>query len=202
MEYVARRVTVAHLTEAHATVARWRFRGVHRSPESAATSTPVKASAVGRLCTLLASAHAWPQALWVHKCTSQTSEEELGQRTSRQEFPREKWHSTCSRRRSPAGERLDRMAWHFYQGVRDEWRWYRVDSCGRVMQHAERAFSDLAACMANAERCGFAPNAFHVHARAAANAPTYTRGREKTPRPAADASIGTPADWPEPSQRS
>ena len=94
------------------------------------------------------------------------------------------------------------MAWHFYQGVRDEWRWYRVDSCGRVTQHAERAFSDLAACMANAERCGFAPNAFHVHARAAANAPMYRSAREASVGLVNEAMTGTAADWPESSQPS
>jgi hypothetical protein len=77
-------------------------------------------------------------------------------------------------------KRTDFMAWHFYQGVRDEWRWYRVDSCGGVTQHAERAFPDLAACMTNAEHFGFSPNAFHVHARAAANAPMYSSAHEET----------------------
>ena len=59
------------------------------------------------------------------------------------------------------------MAWHFYQGLRDEWRWYQVDSLGHVTNQGDRAFSELRACMANAETWGFRAQPYHVHTRRA-----------------------------------
>jgi hypothetical protein len=55
--------------------------------------------------------------------------------------------------------------WHFFQGVRGEWRWYRVDQTGQVVKEADTAFDDMDACMADAQRVGFGKHAFAVHAR-------------------------------------
>jgi hypothetical protein len=55
--------------------------------------------------------------------------------------------------------------WHFFQGVRGEWRWYRVDPRGRIAQEAERGFPDMKSCMTDARGAGFDDHAFAVHAR-------------------------------------
>ena len=55
--------------------------------------------------------------------------------------------------------------WHFYLGLKDEWRWYRVDSRGTVLAESDRGFAELQACMANAERAGFSGRVFRVHTR-------------------------------------
>ena len=57
--------------------------------------------------------------------------------------------------------------WRFYQGVRNEWRWYKLDSGGQVLAASDRGFAELPACMKNAEAAGFdTRGSFQVHARA------------------------------------
>jgi hypothetical protein len=55
--------------------------------------------------------------------------------------------------------------WHFYLGLKDEWRWYRVDRRGTVLDESDRGFAELHACMANAECAGFTGQVFRVHTR-------------------------------------
>jgi hypothetical protein len=55
--------------------------------------------------------------------------------------------------------------WHFYLGLKDEWRWYRVDGRGTVLDESDRGFAELHACMANAECAGFTGQVFRVHTR-------------------------------------
>ena len=56
--------------------------------------------------------------------------------------------------------------WRFFQGLRNEWRWYQFGEAGSVISASNQAFSELPACMANAERVGFAHSNYQVHARA------------------------------------
>ena len=56
-------------------------------------------------------------------------------------------------------------AWRFYQGVRAEWRWYRLDDGGTVVDQSDKGFEELRGCMANAEAAGFTGEAYQVHAR-------------------------------------
>ena len=56
--------------------------------------------------------------------------------------------------------------WHFYQGLKDEWLWYRLSDAGTVVAESDRGFAELRACMANAEDAGFSGNVFRVHTRA------------------------------------
>lgn len=65
--------------------------------------------------------------------------------------------------------------WHFLQGVRGEWRWYRLDAMGRVTREAPGAFDDLEACMADARGSGFRNRRFAVHARS--KLPQFPRRR-------------------------
>ena len=56
--------------------------------------------------------------------------------------------------------------WRFFQGLKDEWRWYYVDDRGEVLGSSDQAFAELEACMANAEAAGFKRHdEFRVHAR-------------------------------------
>jgi hypothetical protein len=55
--------------------------------------------------------------------------------------------------------------WRFYQGLRNEWRWYCLDESGAVIAKADQVFAELPACMANAEAAGFTGNAYQVHMR-------------------------------------
>ncbi len=57
--------------------------------------------------------------------------------------------------------------WRFYQGLRTEWQWYRMDEVGNVIVKSDRGFSDLRACMKNAETGGFTGDAYHVQVRQA-----------------------------------
>jgi hypothetical protein len=57
--------------------------------------------------------------------------------------------------------------WRFYQGLRTEWRWYRLDAAGNVCGESDRGFAELRACMANAETSGFTGDAYHVQVRQA-----------------------------------
>ena len=57
------------------------------------------------------------------------------------------------------------VSWHFYQGFKDEWRWYHLDDHGNILRESDQGFAELRACMANAERAGFTRQAFHVYAR-------------------------------------
>ena len=61
-------------------------------------------------------------------------------------------------------------AWRFYQGLKGEWRWYELDSAGRILHSADQAFAELSACMKNAEAAGCARDSYQVHARAAETA--------------------------------
>jgi hypothetical protein len=60
------------------------------------------------------------------------------------------------------------MRWGFLQGMRDEWRWYRCDDSGAVLGSSNQGFSELRACMENAEHAGFRYSNYQVHARASA----------------------------------
>ena len=55
--------------------------------------------------------------------------------------------------------------WHFYQGLRGEWQWYRFDEAGELVQTSDRGFTELTACMANAAAFGFAEGNYQVHTR-------------------------------------
>ena len=57
--------------------------------------------------------------------------------------------------------------WRFYQGLRTEWRWYRMDDHGNVIAESDRAFAELHGCMANAETAGFTGDTFQVYTRQA-----------------------------------
>ena len=64
--------------------------------------------------------------------------------------------------------------WRFYQGLRTEWRWYRLDDAGSVIAQSDQAFAELRACMDNAETAGFSGGAYQVHARQAGALPQGT----------------------------
>ena len=57
------------------------------------------------------------------------------------------------------------FTWRFFQGIRDEWRWYQMDETGSVVATADRGFEELPACMANAAVAGFAGQHYQVIAR-------------------------------------
>ena len=67
--------------------------------------------------------------------------------------------------------------WHFFQGVRGEWRWYHVDPRGRVLSEGELDFADMAECMADARLAGFDDHAFAVHAWS--SLPRFPRRRRR-----------------------
>jgi hypothetical protein len=62
-------------------------------------------------------------------------------------------------------ERIRMAAWRFFQGLRNEWRWYRFDEGGVVIGESDQGFAELRGCMANAESAGFKGDAYQVHAR-------------------------------------
>jgi hypothetical protein len=55
--------------------------------------------------------------------------------------------------------------WRFFQGLRQEWRWYRFDGVAQVTASSGRAFAELDACMKNAEHSGFRHSHYQVHMR-------------------------------------
>jgi hypothetical protein len=55
--------------------------------------------------------------------------------------------------------------WRFYQGLRNEWRWYHFDDAGQVIAASDQAFGELPACMANATEQGFDNHSYAVHTR-------------------------------------
>ena len=55
--------------------------------------------------------------------------------------------------------------WRFYQGLRGEWRWYQMDTAGKVISASDHAFAKLDACMANATERGFSGGSYQVHTR-------------------------------------
>ena len=55
--------------------------------------------------------------------------------------------------------------WRFYQGLRNEWRWYRFDDHGGVITQSDQGFAELRGCMANAESAGFKGDAYQVTTR-------------------------------------
>lgn len=59
--------------------------------------------------------------------------------------------------------------WRFYQGLRTEWQWFRLDDLGNVIVKSDRGFAELRACMKNAETAGFTGDAYHVQVRQAGN---------------------------------
>ena len=56
-------------------------------------------------------------------------------------------------------------SWRFYQGMRNEWRWYRINEMGEVLAASDQAFAELAGCMANAQEAGFDQHGYQVLAR-------------------------------------
>lgn len=85
-----------------------------------------------------------------------------------------------------------RMAsWRFYQGLRAEWRWYRLNESGDVIAESDQGFAELQGCMENAETAGFNGGAFQVYARQ----PHELQGSEAPPPitapPVAAASVET-----------
>ena len=81
--------------------------------------------------------------------------------------------------------------WHFFEGVRGEWRWYRVDAAGKVVDEAADAFADVQACMADARAAGFSDHEFAVHARSVL--PKFPRPRRKAAHVALDRREAPPA---------
>ncbi|MGZ5160638.1 MAG: hypothetical protein ACXWCS_06250 [Burkholderiales bacterium] len=59
------------------------------------------------------------------------------------------------------------IKWRFFQGLRGEWHWYQFGKTGEVISSSDLSFSELSACMANAERAGFDRSGYQVHARPA-----------------------------------
>ncbi|MDB5865395.1 MAG: hypothetical protein JWO70_3201 [Betaproteobacteria bacterium] len=55
--------------------------------------------------------------------------------------------------------------WRFYQGLRNEWRWYKLDESGQVIGAADQGFEELTACMQNAAAHGFDQHSYRVHPR-------------------------------------
>ena len=55
--------------------------------------------------------------------------------------------------------------WHFYQGMRGEWRWYQLGDSGDIAAASDHAFAELKACMQNAADAGFDGGSFQVHPR-------------------------------------
>lgn len=55
--------------------------------------------------------------------------------------------------------------WRFYQGLRNEWRWYHFDEAGQVIAASDQGFEELIACMKNAAEYGFDHHSYAVHAR-------------------------------------
>ena len=56
--------------------------------------------------------------------------------------------------------------WRFYQGLRNEWRWYHFDETGQVVAASDQGFEELTACMANAVEYGFDQHSYAVHTHA------------------------------------
>lgn len=56
-------------------------------------------------------------------------------------------------------------SWRFYQGLRSEWRWYRLNESGDVIAESDQGFAELPGCMENAETAGFNGGAFQVYTR-------------------------------------
>jgi hypothetical protein len=79
--------------------------------------------------------------------------------------------------------------WHFYQGLKDEWRWYRLSDAGAVVSESDRGFAELRACMVNAEDAGFRGNVFRVHTRASTDRARAASGAQRS-RSGVAASIG------------
>jgi hypothetical protein len=67
--------------------------------------------------------------------------------------------------------------WRFYQGLRTEWRWYRLDAIGNVIAESDRGFAELRGCMANAEMAGFTGDAYQVQVRQAGGFTDVERGQ-------------------------
>jgi hypothetical protein len=60
---------------------------------------------------------------------------------------------------------LEMIKWRFFQGLRAEWHWYHFGKTGEVVASSDISFSELSACMANAERAGFDRSNYQVHTR-------------------------------------
>lgn len=73
-------------------------------------------------------------------------------------------------------------SWRFYQGLRNEWRWYHLDDAGEVIAESDQAFAELPACMANAaDIAGFTGDAYQVHTRQAASDDTIVDEEKSKP---------------------
>lgn len=94
--------------------------------------------------------------------------------------------------------------WRFFQGVRSEWRWYRIARSGSVLAESERPYTTLRACMDDAARAGFDGHAYAVYThrdwqcapleRARLEADADSAGGDATPaneKPPTDDSRGT-----------
>jgi hypothetical protein len=66
--------------------------------------------------------------------------------------------------------------WHFFQGVRGEWRWYRLDELGAVVHEGRRGHAELTRCMDDARKSGWRDSEFAVHARS--SLPQFPRRRQ------------------------
>ena len=83
---------------------------------------------------------------------------------------------SCSSARSTSDQgKTPVTRWRFFQGLKDEWRWYHLDESNDVIAASDRAFAELRACMQNAERAGFAHTSYQVHARTTLNLPVERR---------------------------
>lgn len=56
-------------------------------------------------------------------------------------------------------------SWRFFQGLRSEWRWYRLNESGEVLAESDQGFAELQGCMENAETAGFSGGAYQVYTR-------------------------------------
>ncbi|MGZ5125829.1 MAG: hypothetical protein ACXWC1_23855 [Burkholderiales bacterium] len=70
--------------------------------------------------------------------------------------------------------------WRFFQGLRDEWRWYRLDASNDVISASDQGFRELPACMKNAGAAGFTHSSYQVHARTKMNVPVERRKRNRS----------------------
>jgi uncharacterized protein YegP (UPF0339 family) len=49
----------------------------------------------------------------------------------------------------------DNDVWEFYQDARNEWRWRRTASNGRIVGASSQGYSSKNACVENARRNGY-----------------------------------------------
>jgi hypothetical protein len=95
---------------------------------------------------------------------------------------------------TPQGNSMSNIpTWRFYQGLRNEWRWYKLGDTGAVIAGSDRPCAELHACMANAEHAGFdRHSSFQVHARGATDAARQHAFPEYLPQPSQTAVTHAP----------